>query len=65
MMRIRADLDACQGFGNCAMNAPEVFDLDDEDMVVILLPEVSQDARPHVEDAVRSCPVAALTIEPM
>jgi ferredoxin len=63
MYAVRADRDVCQGFGNCVMNAPDLFDLDDNDVVVLLKEEVPEDERAHVEQAVRSCPVSALTIE--
>ena len=45
------------------MNAPDLFDLDDDDMVVVLKDEVTEEERAHAEQAVRSCPVSALTLE--
>ena len=54
----------CQGFANCVMNAPDVFDIDDNDMVVILKAEVPDEQRALLEHAVRSCPVSALSIVP-
>lgn len=63
MYAITVDIDACQGFGNCAMNAPDLFDVDDNDVVVVLQDEISDDAHPHAEEAVRSCPVSALALE--
>lgn len=55
------DRGACMGSGNCAFWAPEVFDLDDEGVAVVV-----GDAAPH-EDAVRraaaNCPTSAIRIE--
>ena len=63
MPRIKADLSVCQGFANCVMNAADLFELDDDDMVVVLKEEITEDERAHAEQAVRSCPVNALSLE--
>jgi ferredoxin len=60
---IRADFDACEGFGNCAMNAPQLFGLDDDDRVLLLGEEVAEDAKAYAEEAIRSCPVNVLSLE--
>ena len=61
---IHANVDVCEGFANCTMNAPELFDLDENDIVVVLRRDVSEHERAYAEAAVRSCPVSALSIEP-
>ncbi len=43
-MRVVVDRDLCEANGVCAGLAPEVFDLDDEDYLHIVAPEVP--ARP-------------------
>ena len=63
MYRLKADFDVCQGFANCVMNAPDLFDIDDNDIVVLLKDEVPDEELAHAEEAVRSCPVTALSIE--
>ena len=63
MYVLRADIEACQGFANCVMNAPDLFDIDDDDVVVLLRVEIPDELRAHAEQAVNSCPVSALTIE--
>ena len=60
--RIESDTDVCQGFANCVMNAPDLFDLDDEDTVVVLKREVGDDEFAYADQAVRSCPVEALSL---
>ena len=67
-MRVRADLQLCQGHGMCEDTAPEVFRVvDSEDgtysHVEILVPEPDASLHQKVEDAVRFCPSRALGIE--
>ena len=62
-MRVFVDLDRCEGHDMCVLAAPEVFDLDDEGLLHYD-PTPPEALRAAVEDAVRSCPVAALTLDP-
>lgn len=64
-MKVRADLDKCQGHGLCNMAAPDVFDLAEEDGHVIVkydgdIPREQQDAAAL---GVEACPEIALSIE--
>ena len=52
----------CQANGACVVAAPEVFELDDED-VLHWSAEVGEERREEVEEAVRACPVQAITAE--
>ncbi|NKQ54284.1 ferredoxin [Amycolatopsis sp. K13G38] len=62
-MRVVADLDRCCGTGQCVMNAPEVFDQNEEDGTVVVLREVPDpDQEEAVHRAVRHCPTEALAI---
>ena len=63
MARLLADFKACQGYGNCITGAPDVYDIDDDGTVVLLKDEIAEQDRPRVEEAARSCPVDALSIE--
>lgn len=60
---VRADLEACQGYANCVLAADDVFDIDDDGVVVLLKTTVPDGERPRVEEAARSCPVNALRVE--
>jgi ferredoxin len=62
MATITADPSACQGYGNCLTNASDVFDMDDDGVVIVLRETVDEADRVRVEEAARSCPVNALTI---
>jgi ferredoxin len=62
-MKIEVDKDLCQAYGNCLLAAPEVFSLDAASTVVdVLVPSPSEGIREQVEEAVRSCPVEALSV---
>ena len=52
------DRDRCIGAGNCVLNAPELFDQDDDGLVV-LLDGAGADG-PAAARAVASCPSRAL-----
>lgn len=60
---IRADRNRCKGYGNCAMNEPNVFDVDDSGAVLVLRESIPEADRPRVEAAARSCPVSALSVQ--
>jgi ferredoxin len=60
-MRVEVDLTRCQGYGNCLAAAPEVFDLNDDGLVMILRqPEGSDEAASR--SAAKLCPVKAITV---
>jgi len=62
-MHVTVATDTCQAYGNCLLEAPDVFDLDDEaGVAVVLQAHPREDLRSAVEAAVRSCPVQALTL---
>ncbi|MDP9392532.1 MAG: ferredoxin [Actinomycetota bacterium] len=60
---LKADFGACQGYANCVDAAPEVYDIDDDGVVVLLKEHITDEERPRIEEAARSCPVNALMIE--
>ena len=62
-MRIAADRDRCEGHGLCVDTAPEVYDLDDDAVVVLRYDVVPPELERRAEGGARVCPVAALRIE--
>jgi 3-phenylpropionate/trans-cinnamate dioxygenase ferredoxin reductase subunit len=56
------DLGLCQGYANCINVAPDIFDLNDDDQVMLLRADVEAADQPRIEDAVHGCPVSALSI---
>ena len=61
-MELRVDRDLCEANGVCTGIAPDVFDLDDDDELVILKPEPPEEMRDRIEQAVASCPKTALSL---
>ncbi|MFI6639829.1 ferredoxin [Streptomyces sp. NPDC050504] len=58
---IRVDRTKCIGAGMCALTAPDVFTQDDEGLSE-LRPGRTGPAGPLVREAVRVCPVGAITV---
>jgi ferredoxin len=62
-MRIEVDWDLCESNGVCMGIIPEVFQLEDNDMLTVLQPEVTPENEAGVREAVRQCPRQAISIE--
>lgn len=60
--RILIDRVACDGYGNCVFVAPEIFDLDDENIAILLVDSVTDDNRSAVELAIGECPMRAISV---
>jgi ferredoxin len=59
-MMVTVDPDLCEANALCVAAAPEVFDLVDDDVVDILLPEPPPELESAVAEAVIACPKQAL-----
>ena len=62
-MRVIVDRDLCESNGVCEGLAPTVFRIDDNDELVILQEHPDESLRAKVQDAVRSCPKQALSLQ--
>lgn len=64
-MKVRVDPELCQGHTLCAMTAPELFGLGDEDGHAFVLTDAGE-VPPELEDkareAARSCPEQAIVL---
>ena len=62
-MKVKVDGSICQGHTLCAMAAPKVFQLDDEDGHASAISEdVPAELEASALEASRSCPEQAITI---
>jgi len=61
-MRIEVDWTLCEGNGACEQLAPEVFHVDDDDNLVVLMESPPDSLRASVEAAVNACPRTALRL---
>ena len=62
-MKIVVDYDLCEANARCMEVAPDIFKVDEEDNLHILIESPSEDRRKDVEEAVRLCPRQAITIQ--
>ena len=61
-MKVKADFDLCESNAVCVATAPDVFEVDDDDYLQILTEDVTDENQARIEQAVASCPKAALSI---
>jgi ferredoxin len=62
-MKVTVDRDRCIGAGMCVLLAPDVFDQDQDEAVVVLLDESPPDSRrAAVEQAVERCPAGVIQL---
>ncbi|BBG00095.1 MULTISPECIES: ferredoxin [Pseudonocardia] len=61
--RVHIDETLCFGYGNCMVTAPEVFDLDADTSIAVVLPgrPVDEDG-PALREAVADCPARAIAL---
>lgn len=62
-MKVTLDPERCVGAGHCVLSAPEVFDQDEHDGVVLLLdPEPADHLAGAVHEAADLCPARAILV---
>jgi ferredoxin len=61
-MEITVNRDLCEANAVCCGLAPTVFELDDDENLVILVPNPSEELLPMVQKAVERCPKNALEL---
>lgn len=66
-MKIKVDLDLCQGHSVCMADCPEVFDVVEQEdgypHVKVLIEEPPEGLRDKVMKAARYCPNHVITVE--
>jgi ferredoxin len=62
-MKVIVDWDRCEANAVCVRCCPEVFQLEEDDTLTILLDEVPEDLRAQTKNAVRLCPRQALALQ--
>jgi ferredoxin len=58
--RVEIDRDACIGAGNCVRYAPQAFDLDDDDIAIVLEP--GSEPPEALRRAEQGCPSGAIFV---
>ncbi|MBT6276787.1 MAG: ferredoxin [Chromatiales bacterium] len=63
-LHIKIDRGLCSGYALCIDAAPEVFDMDENDVaVVVMAEEALEGQRDAIECAAKLCPRKAITID--
>ena len=62
-MKVIVNYDLCEANALCMQEAPEIFEVDDDDNLQVLQENPDESLRAKLEKAVRACPRAAITIE--
>ncbi|MBF4162142.1 ferredoxin [Nocardioides acrostichi] len=62
-MKIKVDFDLCESNALCEAMAPEVFELDDDDYLVVKAEHTTSETLEDVKRAVAACPRAAISLE--
>ena len=62
-MKVIVDYDLCEANAICQKHCPEVFRVEEDDSLSVLLSEIPERLRSKVEDAVRLCPRQALRLD--
>jgi ferredoxin len=62
-MKIRTDVEACVGSGQCVVVAPQVFDVDDDGKVVVINEHPEPELSAAVRNAAFACPAFAIEID--
>ncbi|HSF02202.1 MAG TPA: ferredoxin [Solirubrobacterales bacterium] len=61
-MKVVVDFDLCESNAVCMDVCPEVFKVDEDDMLHILIENPPERLRKQVEEAVRLCPRQAISL---
>ncbi|GAB3456789.1 ferredoxin [Streptomonospora sediminis] len=61
-LRLHADTGVCAGAGQCVRAAPDLFDQDEDGLVVLLAADVPEHARRRALEAADWCPSGAVSV---
>lgn len=62
--RLSVDAATCQGYANCLIEAPSLFDFDeDASVAIVLVEEPGAQLQAQAEAAVRGCPARAVLLQ--
>lgn len=62
-MKAKVDRDACIGCGLCTTICPQVFEMDDDQIAIVIADPVPTNAEDEAREAEESCPTSAISIE--
>jgi ferredoxin len=62
-MKVVVDYDLCEANALCMDCCPEVFRVEEDDTLTVLLDDIPEKLRTKVEESVRLCPRQAIVLE--
>ena len=62
-MKVIVDRELCEANAVCMDNCPEVFEVDDTDVLIVHEAAINEALRDSIEMAIRRCPRQALELE--
>jgi len=62
-MKVVADRTRCVGAGQCVLAAPEVFDQDEDGIVMLLDDAPAESEHESVREAARACPATVIELQ--
>jgi ferredoxin len=62
-MKVVVDYDLCEANALCMEACPEVFRVEEDDTLTVLLDEIPENLRQQAQDAERLCPRQAIRLE--
>ncbi len=62
-MRVKVDQEKCHGHNRCVALSPDVFDVDDDGLAVVMLDSITAEQEKKVRRAELACPERAIKIE--
>lgn len=61
---VTVDLQACQGYANCLIEGPKLFDFDEDTNKAVVTGDVHDESlRGQAEASVRGCPAHAIALQ--
>ena len=62
-MKIVVDFDKCKSNAVCMAVAPDIFEVRDDNFLYVLQEEPAEGRRGDVDEAIRTCPTGAISVE--
>ena len=62
-VKVELDIDKCQGYANCLIEAPEIWDFEEATNKAVLIQQnPPEELRAKAESSARGCPAQAITV---